>query len=149
LEVREESIITFPKGLLGFEGYSRFTLIESEEEAPFSHLQNIEHAEISFVVTDPFIFFPDYDWVLSTDVQKELGIQDVSTVMVRSIVIVPTNPLQSTVNLMAPLVINRATQQGVQFVIHDSSYGIRVPLLANESQQPQGGQADAGAVPQE
>jgi len=135
----KDNIITFSKGLLGFERYSQFTLITREEEAPFFHLESVDDEDVSFVVTDPFMFFPDYEWELSPDIQEELGIQDVSTIMILSIVIVPANPLQSTINLMAPLVINRSTQQGMQCVLHNSTYGIRVPLLEPESASTQGG----------
>src|SRR6478609_2678770 len=61
LEVNEERIITFPHGLLGFPQHQRFALIQTGEENYFFWLQSVDEPSLAFVVTDPSIFFKDYE----------------------------------------------------------------------------------------
>ena len=61
LSVEDERIITFPNGLLGFPDHNRFALIQTGEENYFFWLQAVEDPNLAFVVTDPTIFFKDYE----------------------------------------------------------------------------------------
>src|SRR5687768_5931065 len=61
LSVEDERIITFPNGLLGFPDHTRFALIQTGEENYFFWLQAVDEPNLAFVVTDPGIFFKDYD----------------------------------------------------------------------------------------
>ena len=61
LDVEDERIITFPRGLLGFPSHTRFALIQTGEENYFFWLQCVDEPQLAFVVTDPSIFFKDYE----------------------------------------------------------------------------------------
>jgi flagellar assembly factor FliW len=139
LDVTENQIIHFDKGIPGFEANRQLAMIEREEDAPFAHLVSLDDPGISFVVTDPFYFDKEYECVLTEEVQLELAIHRPQDVMILVMVIVSSNPLHSTVNLMAPLVINRETRKGLQFIMHNSPYNIRTPLFASEAGAEQGG----------
>src|SRR5256886_10348038 len=76
LEVNEERIIAFPHGLLGFPQYQRFALIQTGEENYFFWLQSVDEPSLAFVVTDPAIFFKDYDFALKEETQQEIGLTD-------------------------------------------------------------------------
>src|SRR3954466_10140505 len=89
MEVDDERIIAFPKGLLGFpEGPRlaplptrdraeffffrlRFALVQAGDENYFFWLQSIEEPSLAFVITDPSIFFKDYEFDLKEDVRQD------------------------------------------------------------------------------
>ena len=59
--VDDERIMSLPSGLLGFPNQNRFALIQTGTENYFFWLQSLDDPNLAFVVTDPTIFFKDYD----------------------------------------------------------------------------------------
>lgn len=54
VEVEEKQIVTFPDGIMGFEQYKKYALINSEYE-PFIWLQSLEDSNLAFLIVDPFL----------------------------------------------------------------------------------------------
>jgi len=134
LEVNEERIISFPHGLLGFPQHQRFALIQTGEENYFFWLQSVDEPSLAFVVTDPAIFFKDYDFALKEETQQEIGLSDAGFTQV----FVICNKVNDwlTGNLQGPLVINAQNRVGSQVVINDKKWTTRQPLLRLESAVP-------------
>jgi flagellar assembly factor FliW len=119
LHIAEEDIYLFPNGIPGFEDETKFAVI-AMEEGPFSYLQSLKNAELSFLVSDPFIFFPEYEFELPDEDTEELEIRD--GILVRCIVTIKEQVEQTTMNLLAPIVLNSINQLGRQTVLHNSPY---------------------------
>ncbi|ULL19454.1 flagellar assembly protein FliW [Paenibacillus sp. H1-7] len=138
IKVEEIDIITFPQGLPGFEELQQYVIVQSSEEEPFAFLQSISNKELSFVITNPFLFFSDYEFQLSEGVQEELGINNEQEVAVWTIVTVSTNVENITTNLLAPVVVNVKKRVGRQIILHNSPYKTKHSLIkqsrANDSQ---------------
>src|SRR6267378_1581123 len=134
LEVNEERIISFPRGLLGFPQHQRFALIQTGEENYFFWLQSVDEPSLAFVVTDPAIFFKDYDFALKEETQQEIGLTDAGFAQV----FVICNKVNDwlTGNLQGPLVINAQNRVGTQVVINDKKWTTRQPLLRLASEVP-------------
>lgn len=142
IEISEEDILVFNQGIPGFEDIKSYVLIQVDEGIPFMYLQAIEDSAISFIVTNPFLFFPDYDFQLPEAAGDELGIHSVEQVEVWSIITLNEQMTQATANLLAPIIINKAGRLGKQVVLHDSGYQVRhqIPLAdAEETNQSEGG----------
>ncbi|MEI2283221.1 flagellar assembly protein FliW [Paenibacillus polysaccharolyticus] len=122
VEVNEGNIFRFPKGLPGFEDETEFAIISSED-TPFSYLQSVKEPGLSFLIVSPFIFAPDYSFELNDLDKEELDIDDQVTVY--SIVTIHSEINKSTMNLLAPVVLNPANRVGKQIVLHQSSYETR------------------------
>ncbi len=133
VEVDEQRLIEFPKGLLGFPKYTRYVLIQPNEEGYFFWLQSVDAPELAFVVTDPAIFVPDYEVPLKPDQLAELGTDDPSEVQVLTIVNKRGSVL--TGNLQGPLVVHMHRRVGEQLVLADRRFSTRVPLLELGSAQ--------------
>jgi flagellar assembly factor FliW len=133
VEVDEQRLIEFPKGLLGFPKYTRYVLIQPNEEGYFFWLQSVDAPELAFVVTDPAIFVPDYEVPLKPDQLAELGADDPSEVQVLTIVNKRGSVL--TGNLQGPLVVHMHRRVGEQLVLADRRFSTRVPLLELGSAQ--------------
>ena len=134
MDVNDERIIAFPKGLLGFPSHQRFALIQTGEENYFFWLQSIEEPALAFVVTDPSIFFKDYQFPLKEETQQDLGLTDMGFAQV----FVICNKVEEwlTGNLQGPLVINAQNRIGQQIVINDKKWTTRQPLLRLQTEVP-------------
>lgn len=127
VEVDDQRIITFPKGLLGFPRYTRFVLIEPGEDSYFFWLQSIETPDLAFVVTDPSLFVSSYKVPIKPEQMEELGLKSVDEAQVLVIVNKRGNVL--TGNLQGPLVIHLTRWVGEQMVLSDRRFTTRVPLV--------------------
>lgn len=127
VEVDDQRIITFPKGLLGFPRYTRYVLIEPGEDSYFFWLQSIETPDLAFVVTDPSLFVSSYKVPVKPEQMEELGLKSVDEAQVLVIVNKRGNVL--TGNLQGPLVIHLTRWVGEQMVLSDRRFTTRVPLV--------------------
>jgi len=127
VEVDDQRVLTFPKGLLGFPRFKRYVLIEPCDETYFFWLQSVDAADLAFVVTDPSLFVSTYRVPIKADQMRELGIESLSQAQVFVIVNKRDNSL--TGNLQGPLVISVTNKLGEQLVLSDRRYTTRVPLI--------------------
>ncbi|WP_025716547.1 flagellar assembly protein FliW [Paenibacillus sp. 1-18] len=125
IEVDEKEIYRFEKGIPGFEETTEFVLLD-QDEAPFYYLQSLQQKELSFVLVDPFIFYPEYEFELPDSEAEELEIE--SNLVVRSILTLHEQVENSTINLLAPLVFNPDNRQAKQVVLHQTTYQARHSL---------------------
>jgi flagellar assembly factor FliW len=127
MEVNEQRIIFFAKGLLGFPEHQRYALIQTSEENYFFWLQSLDEPALAFVVTDPGIFFKDYEFALKEETQQALQLTDMGFAQV--FVICNKVGEWLTGNLQGPLVINAQNRTGEQIVLNDKQWTTRQPLL--------------------
>ncbi|HHV47142.1 MAG TPA: flagellar assembly protein FliW [Tissierellia bacterium] len=123
LDIDEDKIITFPEGLPGFEQEREFIIINNEDdENPFQWMQSVSNPDLAFVIINPFHVFPDYEIDIPENVQKKLMINDEREVAIYSIVVVPKDLYNMTVNLLGPIIININKRIGKQVILEDSRY---------------------------
>lgn len=127
VEVDDQRIITFPKGLLGFPRYKRYVLIEQGQDSYFLWLQSLETPDLAFVVTDPSLFVSSYKVPIRPEQMEDLGMASLDEAQVLVIVNKRGNVL--TGNLQGPLVIHVGLRSGEQMVLSDRRFTTRVPLI--------------------
>ncbi len=134
LTVDDERVMTFPHGLLGFPNHTRFALIQTGEENYFFWLQSIDDPNLAFVVTDPTIFFKDYDVPVREEAQQDLQLTDPAFLQV----FVICNRVEEwlTGNLLGPLVVNAQNRVAQQVVLTEKKWTTRQPLLRLQSHVP-------------
>ena len=127
IEIAEDRVITFPKGLLGFPGQKRYCLLEPGDDACFFWLQSLDEPSLAFVVTDPSLFVQDYSVPIRKEQMSDLGLEKLDDAQVFCIV----NKLedQLTGNLQGPLVINTLGRVGEQMVLAEKRWTTRHPLV--------------------
>ncbi|MBK3494828.1 flagellar assembly protein FliW [Viridibacillus sp. YIM B01967] len=133
VEIEKENIITFEEGIPGFEESKKFVLLPLEKESPFCLLQSTEQVVVGFVVAFPFLFKKDYAFDLLESDKKVLRVKEESDIVTYSIVTLK-DPLEaSTLNLLAPVLINVKEKIGKQIVLQDNEkYALRHPIGALE-----------------
>lgn len=133
VEINEQEIITFVYGIPGFPDLRSFILISLDADLPLALLQSTEQAEIGFVVAYPFVFKIDYAFDISDEDKEDLQIKKEEEVIAYSIVTLKESFPESTLNLLAPVVINTSKKLGKQIVLQDNAaYPLRYPIGALE-----------------
>ena len=134
ISVDDDRIMTFPNGLLGFPSYTRFALIQTGEENYFFWLQSVDEPNLAFVVTDPAIFFKDYQVPVREETAQELQLTDPA--FVQTFVICNKVGEWLTGNLLGPIVVNAQNRLGQQVVLTEKKWTTRQPLLRLGAEVP-------------
>ncbi len=129
LEVSEKDILRAPKGLLGFEGFERFVLIDQEESRPFCWLQSVDTPELAFVLVSPAVFFSDYRVSVNAKEVADIKVERPEDVAVYVVVTVPEEVNQMTANLQGPILINSKENLLKQLVLTDSAYSVQHSIV--------------------
>ena len=127
LNVDDERVMTFPRGLLGFPDYTRYALIQTGEGNYFFWLQCVDDPNLAFVVTDPTIFFKDYEIPLREETQQDLSLSDANFAQV--FVICNKVGEWLTGNLLGPIVVNVQNRLAQQIVLTEKKWTTRQPLM--------------------
>jgi len=129
IEYKENNVITFSKGIPGFNNLKKFILLDLDEYKPFKLLQSLENDEISLIVTSPYEFFHEYEIKLSEDTIRNLKIDSPEQVMVLTTVTLNSDVEKVTANLQGPIIINTSNNLGEQIILDDSKYKVKSPLM--------------------
>ena len=86
IEYDEADVITFIKGLPGFEGLSKFVLLPVEGNEGFNILHSIEDPDIGLVTISPFSIDESYEVELKDGVIKRLNIEKPEDVLIQNTV---------------------------------------------------------------
>lgn len=136
-DVKDESILTFPSGLLGFHEQTRYVILDHDTDAPFKWLQAVDDPGLAFVIMDPADFLEGYSVALTPEALAEVKGDASEDLSVAVILTIPSeDPASVTANLRGPLLMNPRTKLGKQLVLADS-YPTRHALFP---QQPSGSQ---------
>lgn len=140
LEITDSQLIQFPHALPGFPEEKEFAILPYQPDSPFAFLQSLNEPDLTFVITEPFVFFPDYSFELDDTIAAELGIDGDNKPKIFNIVRIPDKAEEMTANLLAPILVNSQTHQAIQIVLEKSPYTVRHRLF------PQGlpGQTEKG-----
>ncbi|WP_350344128.1 flagellar assembly protein FliW [Proteinivorax tanatarense] len=131
-KIREQTIINFPKGLLGFEHLKEYIILEEPgSEGIFYWLQSCQESTVEFLVTRPQLFV-NYKVNVELEQLEDIGVTKPDQVETLSIVNLPQDITKATVNLRAPVIINHQTLQGKQLVLNDEKLSIKYPLYKKE-----------------
>lgn len=137
VEYGQNEEITFVNGLLGFEAMKQFILMD-QSESPFQFLQSTLDPDLAFVVTNPFIFFHDYEFDLKDTIKNKLNLHSKKDVQIK-VVITVRSETEITANLKAPIVINQSEQKAVQLILDNPEYQTRHSII-------KGGPSDADLI---
>ena len=131
ISVQADRVISFPKGILGFDQYHDFVLFPHHENSPFFWLQSVEDGNLAFVTMNPKLVCNEFCFDLDDSSVGDLGTTDSADLEVLCIVTVPhEKPEKMTINLLGPIIINAHKRLAVQVVLNSDNYSHRHPVLA-------------------
>ncbi len=129
ISFEEKDILFLPKGILGFSQLSKYVIIEKSEYDPFKWFQSVEDPDVTFVMVDPTLFFPNYKLEVNEKELEELNFQQMKELDTYVIVTVLPDLSQSSADLLGPLVINSKKRIAKQVVMPDSPYTTKHYIL--------------------
>ena len=122
IEVNQEEFLIFEQGIPGFIEEKRFIMLPLPENEWFHILQSTKTPQLGFVVTDPFMFLKEYDFVLEQGSVDLLGNPLDKEVKVLSILNIKEPLHLSTANLQAPIIINLSNNKAKQVILNNTTY---------------------------
>lgn len=136
VDVGENAIYRFDRGLYGMEEYRSFALITPDPEMPFAYLQALEEPGVCLLLADPFQFYPHYEFDLAQSELERLRAPGPDSIAAWTTVTTPRQTLEgATLNLLAPIVLNVQERLGCQVVLHDSGYDTKSPLFPKAKEE--------------
>ncbi|HVU25908.1 MAG TPA: flagellar assembly protein FliW [Opitutus sp.] len=125
-----------PNGLIGFANHRRAELLYFPDHLPFLWLRLHGPDTLHFVVIEPGGLIPGYEPEIFDEDAASLDLANPAEAMILNIVTLhQQTPIEASVNLIGPLVVNRRTRQARQVVISNySRYSAHHRLV--ETSQP-------------
>lgn len=125
IDYEEKYLLDFPEGIIGFNEFNKFVIINDEDTQPFRWLVSVEDPDLNFPMIDPDLVAEGYR---STYIKQSDSMA--------FLIVALKDPLKaSTINLRSPLVIDNASKVGRQVILQDDSLSMQYPLFSRASAQ--------------
>lgn len=127
VDLPEEKILTFERGLIGFESFKQYTILYDceKEKNNISWLQSVDEPSFAIPIIKPWLVKEDYNPIVEDELLQGLGELTDDNLVILLTMNVPTDLTKMSVNLKAPIVINSDTRKGVQVVVENQDYEIK------------------------
>lgn len=125
MEIATDSIITFPKGLIGFPQATRFVMFD--HKPPFAWLHSADDPSLAFVVMDGSQFLSQFE-LKAPHNESEIDLREDDDYAILVVVTVRADPTLTTANIKAPLFVNLRNRRGAQVIYDDSNFPTRFAL---------------------
>lgn len=139
IDIPPSNEIQLPQGIIGFAAYKRAELLYMPDHLPFLWMKLYSpNDNLHFIVIEPGGIIPNYEPEIFDEDAEQLGIVDPAHAMVLNVVTLrKQNPVEATVNLIGPIIVNRRTRIGRQLVISNySRYSAHHALVENPQASP-------------
>ncbi|TQR17375.1 flagellar assembly protein FliW [Psychrobacillus vulpis] len=125
IEIQNEQIWSFPKGLPGFEEEKEFVLLPITDSPIFSVLQSVNVRDIALIVANPYNLVEDYSYDIDEPTIEVLDIKNVEEIFVLGVLSLKDPFETSTINLQAPIIFNSSTKKAKQMIINENKFSLR------------------------
>ncbi|MEW5943122.1 MAG: flagellar assembly protein FliW [Pseudomonadota bacterium] len=132
-EINPETVLSFPRGLLGFENCTRFQLFHEEKDHPLVYwMQSLDEPEVAFSIVDPAEFGFNYELTLTDEEAALLQAENPADIGVLLLVYKPlegqaAQTVQNggiAANINGPIILNVRARRGLQKVLASPGRGV-------------------------
>ena len=127
IEANEEHFIHMRDGIIGMPSLKKFILVECPTYPLMLWLQSCEDEDIAFPVVEPYFFKSNYQVKMTAADKLCLQLAETDRVKHFSILTIPEEAEDMTINLKAPIVVNLSKASGAQVVLQDKELEVRHP----------------------
>ena len=128
VDVPVENCVTFVRGILGFEEFREYFVLDLTDSNPFKIMHSMEEDGPSFVLFDTTHLPERYHPELLPGVMEELDFSHRHSCIVFSILTLSEDPSQITANLKGPILINTENRLAKQVILMDDRYPVKYRL---------------------
>lgn len=129
VEIEEQEIWTFEKGIPGFPEEKQFVILPLPENNIYSFLQSVKTPALAFIIVNPFVFFKDYSFDIDNGTVAQLELTEEKDALVYSILTLQDPFEKTTANLQAPLIMNIKNKKGKQLILNEGNYKTKHYIL--------------------
>jgi flagellar assembly factor FliW len=130
IEVPDDTILTFPSGMIGFGDLHRYSIVKQREDSVFLWLQSLDDGALAFPIVLPWVFYWDYE--LSDEDMRLLDVERADQISIYCVVRVTANVREATINLFSPVVVNNEDRTARQILNAVEGYSTRDPLFRSD-----------------
>ncbi len=130
----ETEVVRFPWGLPGFPALRRFLVIAVDEHDGYIWLQSLDDHSVALPLCDPWSLFDDYEAPLPGYAKQSLEIETADSFCVLCVLVARPGSGETTINLLAPIIINLQTRIGRQVTLENQRYSVRTPVVRGDGQ---------------
>ena len=119
LQIDPDSIITFPRGIPGFEDQTRFKLFHQEGSEIVYWLQSLDNGDLTFSVAHPLLFNINYNFTLTDEEEQLLALDNIDDLLILILLHKDDENGKPTIkgSIKSPLLINSAKRIGYQKIL--------------------------------
>lgn len=131
IDLSEDKIITLDKGLMGFDEFTRYTILydcDKEQQTNISWFQSVDEPSLAMPVINPFLVKEDYNPIVEDELLDGIGEISEENIVILVTMTVPSDLQNMTVNLKAPIIINSDTRKGVQLIVENKDYEVKYKI---------------------
>ncbi len=128
VELADDKVLEFPKGIIGFEDFTRYAIIfdvDDENETRINWLQSLDEPALALPVVDPLAIVKEYAPMIEDELLEPLGNPADEDLLFLLAMTVPSDMTKVTANMKAPFIINAATKRGVQLIVENEDYLVK------------------------
>ena len=128
VELDDDKVLEFPNGIIGFEGFTKFSIlydVEKETEQKINWLQSLEEPLLALPVVDPLTIVSEYAPMIEDELLKPLGNPADQDLLFLLALTVPSDMTKVTANMKAPFIINTVTKKGIQLIVENEDYPVK------------------------
>jgi flagellar assembly factor FliW len=137
LEIDTQKIIHFPQGLIGFPEEKSFVMINHRGLDTLAWLQSTRSPGIALPVVSVQAFAPHYPDVSLEDAAHRAGLEGSADDMAALVVLCAMPNAPVTVNLVAPIIVNATTWQGLQTILDGTKFTTREVFVLPKAEKPE------------
>jgi len=126
-KISEQEIIHFPYGIIGFENYTKFIVVDNPNFKPFCWLISLEQKDFAIPVVNPFLLMIEYRMQFPLELTRELR-ENGNCCEVFCIVSPKGEQGGVTLNLKGPILIDYLKREGRQVILNSDILSISYPL---------------------
>jgi flagellar assembly factor FliW len=105
-------------------------LVAQQQGVPFYWLHSVDSPDLALPVTNPWLFFSDYEVRVSDEDAGLLGLDTPEDAEIYCVVRAASDLGECTVNLASPVVIHQAKRTGRQIINDAGGYSVRHHLFS-------------------
>lgn len=125
-------VLTFIEAPPGMASLTTFRLASIDEFGYLFTLRSAQEPGVRLFAVSPRVYFPAYAPEVSQEVRDALDMAEDTTPVMLAIVH-PGEGATTTVNLLAPVVVDPTTGNAVQVVLDGDEWPLRAPLVAESA----------------
>ena len=130
IEVSQENILLFPKGLIGFEHLKRYVLLDSQKGPSIQWLQAVDDPAVAFLVSDPKTFLPHFEIAVSGTTCRQGSAEKNALDSMKMLTLLHIDRQKQLLHLhvQAPLLVDPGSRKGIQVVTDADTPTVSIPL---------------------